>query len=331
MTAVRRRRFLIATAGVLAAPIASFAQQQAGSIRRIGFLGFASAGGFYTEPLERFREGLRELGYIEGRTIAFEYKFADEKEERVAPLAAELVRNKVNVIVTHGTLETRAAKLATNSIPIVMASVGDPVGAGLVASLARPGGNITGVTNMDVGLGAKRLGLLKEVVSKFSRVAVLRNPDNPSSHLQYKETQAAAQTLGIEIRLLDVRDPREFDGGFPAMSKARADALVVLGDSLFLSRRKQIASLALKNRLPSVFAKDEMVEAGGLMSYGPTLVGLYRHAAIYVDKILKGASPGGLPIEQPTKFELAINLQTAKALGITFPQSVQISANKVIQ
>jgi len=328
MTHTKRRQFLIAASVLLAAPHA-MAQQQSAKIPRIGFLG-ATSKRLFTDVLKDFDAALRKLGYAEGRTIIVEYKF-EEKQERLPGLAAELVGSKVDLIVTWGTPGTRAAKQATSTIPIVMAAVGDPVRAGLVASLAHPGGNITGLTNLDVGLAAKRLELLKQVLPKLSLMAVLRNPTNPSGVLQYKDTQAAARTLGIEVQLIDVRDPKEIESAFPAMVKARAGALTVLADPLFFSQQKQIADLAMANRLPSIFAREQNAAAGGLMSYGPNLSDQFRQVATYVDKILKGAKPSDLPVEQPTKFDLVINLKTAKAIGITIPRSVLAWADAVIQ
>src|SRR5713101_3129363 len=254
---------VVLAVGLALAPLAAEGQQ-AGKIYRIGFLGPGSAERVYTDPLRSLRAGLRELGYAEGKNIVFEYRFAEDKYERLPGLAAELVRDKVDVIVVHATPGTRAVKQATRTIPIVMVSVGDPVGTGLVASLARPGSNVTGVSNIDVGLAAKRLQLLKEVLPKLSLVAVLRNPANPVGELQFRETQAAARSLGIETQLFDVRDPKELESAFAGIAKARAEALIVLGDPLFLSQQKQIVNLAMAKRLPSVFARNENVEAGGL-------------------------------------------------------------------
>jgi len=327
---VNRRAFLtLVTGGLLAAPLAAEAQQP-GRVYRIGFLGPA-AEGVYTDSLLSLSTGLRELGYVEGKNIVFEYRFAEDKYERLAGLAAELVRDKVDVIVVHSTPGTRAAKQATRTIPIVMVNVADPVGTGLVARLARPGGNITGVSNIDVGLAAKRLELLKEVLPKLSLVGVLRNPNNPSGELQFKETQAAARSLGINIQLFDVRDRKELESAFSVMAKARANAFTVMGDPLFLSQQKQIANLATTKRLPSVFARNENVEAGGLMSYGPTFADQFRQAVTYVDKIFKGEKPGDLPVENPTRMYLVINLKTAKALGLTIPPSLLLRADQVIE
>ncbi len=312
---------------LLAAPLA--AEAQAGKVHRIGFLGPA-AERVYTNPLLSLRAGLRELGYVEGKNLVFEYRFAEDKHERLPDLAAELVRSKVDVIVVHASPGTRAVKQATSIIPIVMIGAGDPVGTGFVASLAHPGGNITGVSTIDAILAAKRLQLLKELLPKLSRVAVLRNPANPVSELQFRETQAAARSLGIETQLFDARDPKELESVFAVIAKARAAALTVLADPLFLSQQKQIANFTMTKRLPSVFARNENVEAGGLVSYGPTLADQFRQAVTYVDKILKGAKPGDLPVEEPTRMYLVINLKTAKAFGLTLPQSLLQRADQVI-
>ncbi len=325
-----RRTFLGTLAGsLLAAPLAAEAQQ-VGKVYRIGFLG-PGPERIYTDPLPSLRAGLRELGYVEGKNIVLEYRFAEDKYERLPGLAAELVRDKVDVIVVHATPGTRAVKQATRTIPIVMVSVGDPVGTGLVASLARPGSNVTGVSNIDVGLAAKRLQLLKEVLPNLSLVAVLRNPTNQVGELQFRETQAAARSLGIEIQLVDVRDPKELESAFSVMDRARAGAFTVMADLLFLSQQQQIANLATTRRLPSVFARGENVAAGGLMSYGPTLADQFRLAATYVDKILKGAKPGDLPVEEPTRMYLVINLKTAKTLGLTIPPSLLLRADQIIE
>ena len=314
---------------LFATPLAAVAQQPE-KVYRVGFLGSASGEGAYKDLLQGLRARLRELGYGEGR-IGFEYRFAEDKYDRLPGLAAELVRSKVDVILAHGSPAIRAAKEATRTIPVVMVGAGDPVGTGFVASLGRPGGNITGVSNIDALLAAKRLQLLKELLPQLSRVAVLRNPTNPSAEPQFRETSAAARSLGIETHLFDVRDPDELERAFSVMGKARVDALAVVADPMFLSLQKQIAALALSKRLPSVFARNENVEARGLMSYGPTLNDQFRLAVTYVDKILKGAKPGDLPVEQPTKFELVINLKTAKALSLTIPQSILLQADAVIQ
>ena len=312
---------------LLAAPLT--VEAQAERPYRIGFLGPA-AEAVYTDPLLRLRAGLRELGYAEGKNIILEYKFAENKHERLPGLASELIRSKVDIIVAHTSPATRAVKQATSIIPIVMVGVGDPVGTGFVASLARPGGNITGVSSIDTVLDAKRLQLLKELLPKLARVAVLRNPANPASPLQFREMQAAAQSLGIETQLFDVRDPKELESAFAVIAKARADALIVLADPLFLSHQKQIANLVVTKRLPSVFGRNELVDAGGLMSYGANLADQFQQTASYVDKILKGAKPADLPVQRATRFELVINLKAARALGLTIPQSVLMQADRVI-
>jgi len=322
----RRRLLQTATASLLAAPLAAEAQQ-AGRVHRIGFLGASAE----AAPLRGLHEGLRELGYVQDRNIVFEYRFAQEKNERLPALAPELVRSKVDVIVAHASPATRAAKQATSTIPIVMVSVSNPVGTGFVASLARPGGNVTGLSNNDAGLGVKRLQLLKDALPKPSRTAVVKNPANPAAEPQFRETEAAARSLAIEVQPVDVRDPKELDAAFSVMAKARVGAFTVIPDPLFLRERKRIADLALMKRLPSVFARHENVEAGGLMSYGTSLTDLFRQAATYVDKILKGAKPGDLPVEEPTTFELVINLKTAKALGVTIPPSLLLRADQVIE
>jgi putative ABC transport system substrate-binding protein len=321
---------VVLAVGLTLAPLAAVAQQ-AGKVYRVGFLGSGSAEGFYTDLLQGLRAGLGELGYVEGKSVVFEYRFAEDKYERLTSLVAELVRSKVDVILAHGSPAIRAAKHATSTIPIVMVGAGDPVGTGFVASLARPGGNITGLSSIDVGLAAKRLELLKEILPKLARVAVIRNPTNPSGELQFRETQAAARSLGIEVQLFEVRDPKELESAFLVMPKARADAFTVIADPLFLSQQKQIANLAMTKRLPSVFARNENVEAGGLMSYGPTLADLFHQAVTYVDKILKGAKPGDLPVEEPTRMYLVINLKTAKALGLPIPPSLLGRADQVIE
>ena len=280
---------------------------------------------------EAFRQGLRELGYVEGQNIAIESRWAEGKYERYSALAADLVRLKVDVIVAVGGRATQDAQQATRTIPIVMSVVIDPLGSGLVASLARPGGNVTGLTLMASDLVGKQFEVLKEVVPKVSRVALLWNPANPGSAPQLREAEAAARALGVRLQTLEARDPQEIDSAFAAMTRERAGALVVLSDAILLNQRRQIAELAAKRRLPAVYALREHAEAGGLMGYGANPLDLERRAATFVDKILKGASPGDLPVEQPTKFELVINLKTAKALGLTIPQSLLVRADQVIQ
>ena len=277
------------------------------------------------------RHRLRELGYLEGQNIAFELRFADGKTDRLPGLAAELVVLKVDVIVTSGTPASLAAKQATRTIPIVMAQLADPVGAGLVASLGRPGGNVTGLTTQDADLSGKRLEMLLQVVPKVSRFAVLIDETSPGSMLIARGTQIAAQSLGVQLQSLGVRGPEELDGAFSAMKEGRAGALIVESSSLLFTSRTRLADLALKNRLPTMFAQKEYAEAGGLMAYSADFSDLFRRSATFVDKILKGAKPADLPVEQPTKFELVINLKTAKALGLTIPPSLLGRADEVIQ
>jgi putative tryptophan/tyrosine transport system substrate-binding protein len=320
----------VALAIVLAviAPSHGVQAQQSEKVYRIGLLSGSAADAL---PLWSFHERLRELGYVQGKNIAFEYRFAEDRNERLLGLASELVRSKMDLIVTHATPATRVAKQATSTIPIVMVSTGDPVGTGFVASLARPGGNVTGLSNIDVGLAAKRLELLKEALPKVSRVAVLRNPANPNTELQSREAETAARSLRIELQLVDVREPRELESAFVAMANARVGAFTAIGDPLFLSQKKRIANLAIARRLPSVFARNENVEAGGLMSYGATLADMYRQAGTYVDKILKGARPADLPVEEPTRMYLVVNRKTAKALGLTIPQELLRRADQLIE
>jgi putative ABC transport system substrate-binding protein len=325
-----RREFIGTLAGaVLAAPLAAEAQQPA-KVPRIGFLTTPSptAAAYY---LEAFREGLRELGYVEGKTIAIEYRFAEGRPERLPALAAELVRLKVDVIVTGGPPAPEEAKQATSTIPIVFAVAGDPVGEGLVASLARPGGNVTGLASIAAEVVGKQLELLKEVVPKISRVAVLLNPSHSAHPLMSRQAEGPARALGMQLHILQAGSPAEIDAAFAAMRSQRVGGVLVLRGSLFLAQRRQIAALAAKNGLPAVYGTREEAEAGGLMAYGASLPLLYRRAATYVDKILKGAKPADLPVEQPTKFELIINLKTARALGLTIPQSLLGRADAVIQ
>ena len=296
--------------GILLAPLAAEAQQ----------------GG------KAFRQGLRDLGYVEGQNIAIEYRWAEGRFERLPDLAAELVRLKVDVIVSVVTQASLAAKNATRTIPIVMVAAGDPLGSGLVASLARPGGNVTGPSSMLAELAGKELELLKETVPNVSRVAVLWNPANAVWQAQMlRATEVAARALGLQLQLLEARGPDELEGAFAAMTRERASALLVQVDVIFALHARRIADLAAKRRLPAMYGSREHVEAGGLISYAPNVPDVFRRAATYVDKILKGAKPADLPVEQPTKFELVINLKTAKALGLTIPQAVLIRADEVIR
>ncbi len=319
------RLIVILALGILLAPLAADAQQAA-KVWRIGIL--ANVPGPHWDA---FRQGLRQLGYVEGQNIALENRWGEGRFDRLPALVGELVRLRVDLIVTAGTPAARAAKEATTTIPIVAVTVGDPVGTGLVASLARPGGNLTGLSDITVDLSAKRLEFLKEVVPTAFRIAVLWNPAHPTNPLQLRETQVAAHALGMTLQSLEVRGSDELERTFAAMRREHAGALVVLADPVMLLHRGRLADLAAKNRLPTMYPFREYVDAGGLMSYGPSFSDLFRRAATLVDKILKGAKPADLPVEQPTKFELVINLKTAKALGLTIPQSVLIRADEVIQ
>jgi putative ABC transport system substrate-binding protein len=317
---------------LLAAPLAAEAQQPAKAYR-IGFLGTDTTA-FATGPLAAFLQGLRDLGYAEGRNFAIEYRWAGGNYDRLAGLAAELVDLKVDLIVTYGTPGCQAAKHATTTIPIVMAVVGDPVRSGLVASLARPGGNMTGLSIQDFELIIKRFELLKEVVPTASRVAYLEVPGTqPTDVAESLRTQqnTAAKSIGIQLQRFGVRGVDEYAGAFSAMAKSGVQALSVASVAPLAAHAAEIAALAAQHRLPTIGRPKAFAKAGGFLAYGPNLPDLYRRAAIYVDKILKGAKPADLPIEQPTKFELVINLKTAKALGLTIPPSVLLRADQVIE
>jgi putative ABC transport system substrate-binding protein len=282
--------------------------------------------------LEAFRQGLRELGYVEGQNIVIEYRYAEGRDDRLADLAAELVRLKVDVIVAVSGVGTRAVQHATRTIPIVMAGASDPVGEGLVASLARPGGNTTGLSLLSAELPGKRLEILKETVPQSARVAVLTNLANPNHASVMHNLTGAAQALGLHLHVVELRRPDELDAAFAAMTRAGADALFVQGEPVLLDGlRGRIVDLAATSRLPAMYSWRMYVDAGGLMSYGPSLSDMMRRAATYVDKILKGAKPADLPVEQPMKFELVINLKTAKALGLTIPPTLLFQADEVIQ
>ena len=317
--------------GGLFSPVAAEAQQVA-KVPRIGYLVGSLAGD--PHRTEAFRQGLRDLGYVEGGNVVIEYRDAEGKLERLPALAAELVALKVDVIVTSGTLAALAAKQATRTLPIVFSPAGDPVTSGLVTSLARPGGNITGLSALNPELVGKRLELLKQAVPGVSRVAVLWQPGAFGERAEkdmLKGAEVAARALGVQPQFVEARGPADFDRAFSDMTKTRAGALTVLGSNMFVSERRRLVDLAAKNRLPAVYAVREFVDAGGLMAYGPNLADLYRRAATYVDKILKGAKPGDLPVEQPTKYELVINLKAAKALGLKIPQSVLERADHVVE
>jgi ABC-type uncharacterized transport system substrate-binding protein len=329
------RRIVVCSLSTVLLLTVSLAQaQQPKKVARIGYL-TSRAPASDSKRSEAIWLALRELGYIEGENIAIEYRYAEGKLDRLPELAAELVRLKVDIIVVAGgDPDVRAAKNATKTIPVVMVGAGrDPVRAGLIESLARPGGNVTGITNLSRELGGKRLELLKEAVTKVARVAVLYDPIIPGTTREVKEDlPVAARALGLTVQLWEVRDADDFDRVFAALNKERPGGLYVPGGGeLIGANLKRIAGFALKSRLPSVSGSREYVDAGGLMSYGADLVDNYRRIATYVDKILKGAKPADLPVEQPTKFELVINLKTAKQIGLTIPQSVLYRADKVIK
>jgi putative ABC transport system substrate-binding protein len=299
-------------------------------IFRLGLL----AGGTpatYHSRYEAFRQGLRDHGYSEGQNIAIEYRYANGNFERLSDLAAELVGLRVDLIVAVAAPETAAAKRATNVIPIVFVAHGDPVGTGNVSSLAQPGGNITGLSQMLPELSAKRLEILKQTFPRISRIAVVWNAANPAKVLDWREAQGAAQPLGVALQSHEVRSPRDFAGAFAAMRKQRPDAFMTLDDPVTFSYRDAIVEFAAKQRLPSIYALSDFVDAGGLMVYGPNRADMYRRAAVYVDKILKGGKPADLPVEQPTKFELVINLKAAKQMGLTIPPNILARADKVIR
>jgi putative tryptophan/tyrosine transport system substrate-binding protein len=317
-------------AAVVLVAVAVIAEaQQPKKVPRIGFLSVTSSG---QDPrLEAFRQGLREMGYVEGKNFTLEYRSVEGKFDRLPALAAELIRLNVDVIVTQGTPAAAAAKNATSTIPIIVSGGTDPVATGLVSSLARPGGNITGVTIMNEELAGKRLELLKETSPKVSRIGVLWNSANRGAAVVFKQTQAAAQELRLSLQSLEVQTVNDLQGAFEAATRSGVNGLALLATSPITDHLKLVADLAVKNRLPSIYDRSDFVEAGGLMSYGPNVPDMSRRAAIYVDKVLKGANPGDLPVERPTKFELVINLKTAKALGLTIPPVVMMRAEKVIK
>jgi putative ABC transport system substrate-binding protein len=322
---------LLLVGGTLVVPPAGEAQKGA-TIPRIGFLSPSSLDRRTTSRLiGAFREGLRELGYIEGQNIAIEFRWAEGKYDRLPDLAAQLVSLKVDIIVASGLPAIQAAKQATRTIPIVMATSLDPVATDFAASLARPGGNITGLSAMAPELVGKQLELLKEVVPRVSRVALLGNPANPGTMPMVRRAQDAARASGVRLQPLEARSLSEINGAFAAMTKERAGALIVLLDVMFADHPARIADLAARHRVPAVYGSREFAEAGGLIAYGSSFVDRYRRAATFVDKILKGTKPADLPIEQPTKFELTINLRAAKTLGLTIPQSVLLRAEEIIQ
>ena len=323
-----RRKLVIAMGAGALAPFASFSQTP-GKVWRVGFLAarhvdFVDADFIYGP----FTQGMRELGFIAGKNLVIEWRSSEGKSERLPELAAELVRLKLDVLVTAGTPAALAAQKATTAIPIVMISVGDLIGSGMIKSLARPGGNSTGLSNMSAELGPKLLEMLHDMAPKVTRVAVLVNPSNLTHAALLKNVQAAAQTLGVKVQTVEASTPKEIANGFAAMGRQNAGAFIASLDPFFIQQRKQIVELAAKQRLPSIGAFGEYVEAGGLMSYGPNVGEMFRRGATYVDKIFKGANPGNIPVEQPTKFDLVLNLKTAKAFGIKVPQSVLIQATR---
>ena len=315
--------------GVFAAPPATDAQQPA-KIARIGYLSLGTPGQSATR-VAAFRQGLRDLGYVEGRDIAIEDMWAGEGQDRLPDLAAELVRLKVDVIVAINTPAARAAKDATRAVPIVFAVVGDPVGTGLVASLAKPGGNLTGMTNISAELSAKRLELLREAIPRATEVGVLWRPAYPIAAVALKETEAAAQALKVRLHPVGVQGPGDFERALSSMKKGRVGAILLLPDPLFFLHREALVTRLVRNRLPAMFNTREFAQAGGLITYGADSLATVPRAATYVDKILKGAKPADLPVEQPTRFELVINMKTARALGLTFPPSILVRADHMIQ
>jgi ABC-type uncharacterized transport system substrate-binding protein len=326
---MRRREFIALLGGAATWPFAAHAQQSR-KVPRIGVLLPGTPTSFAVRA-NAFLEGLRDLGYVEGQTIAIEWKWAEDKIERIPQLAAELVRANVDVIVTGGTSAATALKSATRTIPIVMAIIGDPVAAGLVDSLAKPGGNATGFSIIAPELGTKRLELLKEIVPDLRSVAVMLNPNNPQSRIELHEMQAAAQTLGLQLHPIQITSEAALDEAFAALTKDVAQGVIVLTDPILFSQRKRIVGLANGSRLPAMYFFQAFVKEGGLVSYGPSDADLFRRSAAYVDRILKGTRPTDLPVEQPTKFDLAINLKTAKTLGLTLPPMLLALANEVIE
>jgi putative ABC transport system substrate-binding protein len=320
---------IVAIVFTFALGFAAAQAQQPGKIPRLGYLMALSPD--QSPDIKAFRQGLTALGYVEGKNIVIEYRYAEGKLDRLPDLAAELVALKVDIIVALSPPSARAAKNATTTIPIVMRSTDDPVTTGLVASLARPGGNVTGLTSMATDLIGKRLEILKEAIPRISRVAVLRNPTAPDASLKWQEVETAARALKLQIHSVEVSGPNDFENAFKAAIKHRDQALIVLRNPLIVNNRTKIAELAIKNRLPAMYDDREFVDAGGLMSYGTDLADLHRRAATYVDKILKGRTPADLPVERPMKFEFIVNLKAAKAIGVTIEPNVLVRADRVIR
>lgn len=327
---MRKIVFHLALCAILFALCSSAGAQQPKKVPRIGYLGAAPSSANLAR-VQAFRQGLRELGYVEGKNIVIEYRYADGKRDRLPSLASELVRLKVDVIVSGGSSVTGPAKEATVTIPIVMTNDPDPVGNGFVASLARPGGNITGLSTLAPELAGKRLEILKETVPRLARVAVIGNLTESGNAQALREVDLAAGSLGVKLQYVNVQDSKDIETSFRAASNGRADGVLMLASTILLALRTEVTDLAVKGRLPAIYLRSEFVEDGGLMSYATSLTDLSRRAATYVDKILKGAKPAELPVEQPTKFEFIINLKAAKQIGLTIPQKVLVKADKVIR
>jgi putative tryptophan/tyrosine transport system substrate-binding protein len=327
---MNQKIFVLALGAMLFALCVTAEAQQPGKVSRIGFLSTLSFSAM-ADRIETFRQGLRELGYVEGKNIVIEWRYADDRPDRVSELAAELVRLKVDTIVTGGNSATQAAKKATNSIPIVMTRASDPIASGFVVSLGRPGGTITGLSTLSPEINGKRLELLKETVPKLTRVAVLGTSTSPGNAQELREVEVAAGALGVKLQYLDVLTGKDIEPAFRAATKGRAEAVLIMLGALGTSQRKEMAALGLKIRLPVIYESARSVEAGGLMAYGVSSLDLDRRAALYVDKILKGAKPAELPVEQPKNFELVINLKTAKQIDLTIPPNVLARADRVIK
>jgi ABC-type uncharacterized transport system substrate-binding protein len=327
---VNKKTVTCLLASILLATVSLAEAQQRGKVARIGFLA-APSPSFFSTRMNAFREGLYDLGHVEGKNIAIEYRYAGGKLDRLPGLAAELVRLKVDVILTSSAPGAVAAKKATGTIPVVFVTAGDPVDMGLVTSLARPGGNITGLTTHAPELSGKRLELLREVLPRITRVAVLWNPSNPSFSEMLKEMQAASKAHALQLQSLEVRRLEDFEGAFKSITKGDSHAIIVVSDPFLNTHNRLILDLAVKHRLPAMYGGPEVVDAGGLMSYGPGFSDQYRRAATYVDKILRGMKPADLPVERPMKFELVINLKTAKQIGLTIPESVLYRVDRVIK
>jgi putative ABC transport system substrate-binding protein len=327
---MKKNYFCVALSVLLCALCSSAAAQQPVKAPRIGYLAVNSPSD-NAARIDAFRQGLRELGYVEGKNIIIEWRSAEGKPDRLPALAAELVKLKVDVLVSYGPTPTRVAQKATTTVPIVMSFDSDPVGSGIVASLARPGGNITGLSSLAPEISGKQLELLKEIVPRLSRIAVLGNSTEPGNALALKELELAAATLKIQIQYLDILSGKDIEPSFQSATKQRAGAVLVLAGPVMSPHRTEVVNLAAKNRLPAMYYRSDYVEAGGLMSYGTNFPDLFRRAATYVDKILKGAKPADLPVEQPTKFEFIINLKAAKQIGLTIPPNVLARADRVIR